>query len=276
MVLPIFLDAARQRGRSVAIFDALLATRPAVGDPNREAWRRAIVAVAVHVPTSHVVDAVQKLRQDEQPLALIEQLISARLTASPPEAPPPEDGAPDTPAPNAPEDAPEDAPVAQLEKVDLLLLRAKVRLAAGDPTQAMADLDEAVRSMPRPGVNVLENEKNQRWQAIDQTRIEAYLLQGAVAEAVKVAKKPLASSPEGQAAKIAPQTVLLFVAAARQRLSPQQAEQARAMLEAARQLAGDNPPPQVADALRQLADDLAAQTPATPTPTPPAPAHGGG
>lgn len=245
VILPIFLEAARQRGRDRATFEALWPLKPEAGTPNAAAWQRAIIAVAQHVPTDRLIEASQQLRYNEEALTLAEQLLSARLTANP-------NG--DTPA---------------LERVDLLLARARLRLISGEPTQTLADLDEAVRAMPKPGDNVLLRDRHARLNRIDQTRIEALLLAGNVDAAVKVAEKPLAPRPiasDGSKPNAVPaddQTLELFIAAAKQRIDAQQPKPATTILNAIEQLAGSEPKPAIAEQIQQMKADIAAMTPAT-------------
>lgn len=244
VILPIFLEAARQRGKDTATFDAIWPLKPEQGDPNAQTWRRAIIAVAEYIPSSRLIQAAEQLREDEQSLTLAEQLLSARL-------------------------AKDDSKLAsKLDRVDLLVVRARIRLISGEPAQAIADLDEAVRAMPGPSEKVPLRERYERLDRIDRTRIEALLLAGDIGSAVKIAQRPLAPRPvasdgstPGEVAVDA-QTLGLFLAAAKQRLNAQQPKPAENIIEAIQILAGPQPKQELLDEITRMQEDIAAMTPA--------------
>lgn len=251
-ILPIFLEAVRQRGRDQATFDALWPLKPEAGSPHASAWQRAIIAVAEHVPTQRLLKASKNLQDNETALPLAEQLVSARLAAQP----------------NG-----ENQP---FDRVDLLVDRATIRIRSGEPTQALADLDEAVRAVPKPGDNVLLRDRHARLNRIDQTRIQALLLAGNVDAAMKVAEKPLAPRPVASdgstpgAIPVNPDVLALFITAAKQRIDAQQPKPATEIVTAIETLAGPEPKPAIAEQIKRMQADIAAMTPAVP-PVPPAP-----
>lgn len=238
VILPLFLEAARQRGKDAATWEVLLAMGPPQGDQNQDAWRRALVAMASRVPPDVVFSSVDRLAQLDQSTDLIEQTISARLETL------------------------DEATAEPFHRVDLLLARARLRLSSGEPAQAMAFLDEAVRAMPKSDANVLPRQRDAHFQQIDRMKVQANLMLGQIDAAVDIAKRPLANHPNRPEASTDPQILTLFLDATEQRLNAQQAAQARELLDAVEALLGKQSPAPITRRLKRLREDAAALTPA--------------
>ena len=140
LIQPIVIAAATRRGRRADTLMALLAHRPEQ-DQARQAWQRALVAMAGRVPAEDVLKAQAALADDPQADDLRTQLLSEAIGKALPDNGNGGNGSaangqgPVQPLP------PEAEPTVI---ADLLLKRAEIRLAGSEPRMAMADLSVIV------------------------------------------------------------------------------------------------------------------------------------
>ena len=210
-VLPRFIEAANRRGADAATLLALVRHRPERAEQEQLtlAWQRAVVAVASRVPARAVLDADKRIELRGGAITLRDQILSAAIAKL---------------SPNGTTQPATDADV----YVDLLLTRGEVRLAQGDPAQALVDL-RRVRS-----VQPLSAERTQRCEL---GMFRATLSAGVLDEAFDLAKSLFAAEPPARESLREAVTQTLITASQRS-LKAGQADPARRVLKALRELAG--------------------------------------
>lgn len=133
VIQPIAIAAATRRGTDPFTLLALVETEPD-RQSRREAWRRALVAMAGRVPADAVAQAAQRLATFETDTQAVRELmLSAAIAQAPP----------------LPDDIPPDASRARrlAAQLRLHLLRAQLRRDQGDFNQAASDYATAL-SLP--------------------------------------------------------------------------------------------------------------------------------
>lgn len=242
---PIIIAAAAERGRNGQTLLALIEHRPDQ-DQIRQAWQRALVAMAGRVDPADVLHAYAILRTRNEPLELREQMLSAAITSA-------------MPAEGSPLIDP-------LVLVDLLLHRADVRMADGKPRNALADLGLiAGRQWSLPADQAIR---------LSTLTMGARLAVGDVRGAMESAEKMLVEARGGNGdafEQAGGRVVRLFLEAAQRSVDGNQPEQAQSILTQLRQIMGASLTGEQAGRVRQLEEQIrriALPTPPAPAPVP--------
>lgn len=217
----IVVQAAAQRGQDVETFESLVAYRPAA---NAEIWARALLAMAGRVPAEAVLSAAAELAglQTMDTSRLREQMLSAALSRTD-----------------------DNANLTDTLLATLLLERGHLRLVAGKPADAMADLEQAA-------VLASRLDRTHR-KALQRRRIEACLAMGEVDIALTIARE----MPSVWSAQ-------QFIDAASRYVDEEQVGRARRVLAGLRELLGSDAGELVTQRIAFLEARIAgATTPAT-------------
>ena len=268
LIQPIVIAAAARRGREAKTLLLLLGRRPEQ-DQARQAWQRALVAMAGRVPAVAVLEAQAALAADETASGLRRQMLSEAIGKAPPQ-----DGNPSAgngngngngrKGPALPVLNPDVAPQVM---VDLLLARAEIRLADGEATTALADL-----ALITARKWALEPVKRQRHEELS---MRARLLAGDADGAFQLAGDVLQRARDADDDAFQNAVVVIattFLDAVDGHVKANQAEQAEAILDELEELAGRWLPQRFADRVKQLraqVEQLASPEGVT-TPKPPA------
>jgi hypothetical protein len=222
----IVIPAAAQRGRAPATMFALIERKPQSLQAV-ENWERALVAMASRLEPSDVLAADDMLERAEQPLALRNRVLSAAIGVA----------------------LPAEGPIAvePAMAVNLLLRRADVQLASGEPRAALADLG-LITQQQWP----MSQAQDSRHDALT---MAAKLETGDLPGAFEVAAVVLEQARESGAAayNASARTIAeLFIVAAQRDLDANQPGQARTILTQLRETVA----PALSPRMRQRIDDI--------------------
>lgn len=211
-VLPRFIEAAARRGGDAATLQVLVKYRPerAEQEQLQLAWQRAVAAVASRVTPRAVLDADKRIDLRGGSITLRDQILSGAI------------------AKLSPNGTTQPAAIDADVYVDLLLTRGEVRLAQGDPAQALVDFRRVRSTQP------LSVERTQRCEL---GMFRATLSAGVFDEAFDLAKSLFAADLPARDALRDAVTQALITTSQRS-LKAGQADPARRMLKTLRELAG--------------------------------------
>ena len=252
LIQPIVIAAATRRGQRADTLMALLAHRPEQ-DQARQAWQRALVAMAGRVPPDDVLKAQAALGDEAQADDLRTQLLSEAIGKALPGSGNGNGGNGDDPAPPLP---PQAEPTVI---VDLLLERAQIRLAGGEPRMAMADLSVIVARNW-----TVEPAQRRRHDALS---MKARLSAGDTPGAADVAAKALERERklgDDAFSNAVNEVAAVFLDAASRHVTANQAKRAADVLAKLAELVGESLPDPLKQKVRQL--DAQIQEPASPEP----------
>ena len=220
MIQPIVIEAARRRGDDLPTLLALIAHKPQQ-EQAAQAWQRALVAIAGRLEAKMVFEADQALNRIEESPALREQFLSAAIDRLIQDE---TDVAASNPESTDPRDPLESSSPDELDSlIDLLLLRAQVRLGNGDPTQALADYQQ-IDSLNQPLTST-------QMQQYNLGRLRAHLLAGRTTEAVQIVKVWVSSDQRpAQDRPSIKQIVDLFLSAAQRAIQAKNNDYAHLLL----------------------------------------------
>jgi hypothetical protein len=237
VIQQIAIDAARRRGHQPQTMLELVSHRPQ-GDQSVQAWQRAMVAMAGRVPPSTVLEVDRVLAAGGESLKWREQLASAAIERLLPaggnnRANDPTNGGADEADRNPFCVAVEEDPAVLIE---LLLLRAEVRLADGNPTQAVADFQR---------VAAVESPKTAEQQArYNRGMVRGSLAVGDLEGAAQAARLAIGSlPPQGfEGTEAGQDAVGAFLETAERSVAAGQLEQASRVVAKLREVAGPSVP----------------------------------
>lgn len=264
VIQPILIEAARRRGNQAHTLMALVHHKPEQ-EQSVQAWQRALTDMAKRVPIEVVQQVNQLLAQQGQSADLREQVLSAAIesaidTDNPSHPDPPADPAtPEAGDEPTPQGEPSSVVVWPGEVIDLLLTRAELRLAKGDPVQSLADYQQV----------------HARWDQLDHQRqqrclmgvIRVRLASGEVEDAFAAAEALVASSPNDASHEntLSQQIAEPFLEAARRSVTSDQPDLAQDLLSRLREVLGPDIPASLGERIAQLQPraDAGGETPDT-------------
>jgi hypothetical protein len=241
VIRPNALVAAAKRGSDTPTLIALVDSR-LEQDQRAKDWEDALVAMAGRVPPRGVLQAEQELGRVGQPIALRDRLISAAIDAQSTD-----------PAPRS------DA------LVDLLLLRAELRLDNGDFQGAVVDY----KRLTELGAALDAGQQRRH----DRGLLRARLAVGYIEGAVEIGRRMLENTTGPVDPDVIPFIVDAFGYAVDRNLEAAATQRAQQTLAALRTLFGENPPDTYRDRLngmdvriRRAIATQPARAPAAPPP----------
>ena len=251
---PIVIAAAERRGREPRTLMALCA-HPPEPEQTRQAWQRALVAMAGRVTAAELLAADAALAGSQQPPGLRRQMLSAAIAAALPgnSGPVPRNGVdPNGPDANSTSTQPTDTAAV----VELLLRRAELRLASDEPKAAVADLALIAGRKWR-----LEDDQtgrhadlSMRAKLADADATGAFQIAGTVLNRARLQGN---DAFDRAAVALAP----VFLDAAKRHIAANQAENARAILAPLGAMVGSSLPAALKARMRQLEDQAGTSPP---------------
>ena len=260
-IQPIVIAAATRRGQLTSTLLALL-EHPPGQEQMRQAWQRALIAMAGRIPAAGMLEADTALLNAapvdaQQTPDLRQQMLSAAIAAALPDNGNNNGNGDPPPPPNADPNV----------LVDLLLRRAEIRLADAKPKAALADLK--LITMRQWDLPAAESNRH------DALNMRASLATGDRQTAFQVAGKVFdraAGEGDDALARAAAAVAPLFLDAADRHVKANQPEPARAILVSLEARVGRFLSPALKDRLQQLRVRVGPEVPANggpPTAAPP-------
>lgn len=231
VIEPLVVAAAVRRGRDPATLRALSEHRPQQPAATA-AWQEALVAMSGRVAAGVVLETVQRVEVAGGDAALLDRMLSAAIHRDDPGAPGPE------------------------QVVPLVLKRAEMRLASGNPAAALQDYARVAAAQAQlPATARLSRDAADR---LARGRIHAHLRVGQIDEAFDVARDLIGpTGPGGGMPRTDDPVVDQFLEAARAHAEAGRRDPTRRMLNRLRLLLGPAIKPEIAQRIALLEAELA-------------------
>lgn len=240
VIRPNALMAAARRGDDMTTLIALIDARLEQDQRQRD-WQEALIAMASRVPAMGVIQAERELARIGQPVDLRERFVTAAIDAQ-----------------GANAEADRDA------MVDLLLLRAEIRMESNDFQGAIVDYKRLAELAP--ALNERQRKRH------DQGLLRARLAVGYIDGAVEVARAMIEADTRSPDPQLLPTIVEAFTRAAERHLETNGGQRAQQTLVALRSLFGQNVPEPYRASLNELDVRIRRVLSTQPQPQPESPA----